>query len=263
MQHSVKSFTGFSLEATDGEIGKVKELYFDDHSWTVRYLVVETGSWLSGRKVLISPASLLMPKWDEETFPVNLTRKQIENSPAVDTDRPVSRQEELKLYQHYSWPDYWNSGMYNGAMGMWGMPMPPVSDMEEQVKNSLNVPAESMDEDTHLRSTKELNGYSIDAADGKIGDVDDFLIDYRNWEISFLVVDTGNWLPGRKVLLSPAWINKISWKTSFVEVALTIEAVKNSPEFDRDQPVSDSYRDMLFTYYGKALPNTDRTHAVI
>src|SRR5438105_5096052 len=104
---SVKDLAGFHLAATDGSIGEVQDCYFDDVHWTVRYLVVDTGGWLSGRKVLISPMAIRGIDIDGEHVIVDLTREQVERSPDIDTHRPVSRQHEIALLQYYGYPSYW------------------------------------------------------------------------------------------------------------------------------------------------------------
>src|SRR5665213_1127960 len=232
MIRSVKSLIGYTMGATDGEIGKVKELFFDDETWTVRYLVVETGSFLFGRKVLISPEALLSPDWKKGIFPVNLTIDQIKNSPDINTDEPVSRQQEIKLYDHYPWTGYWTGGLYAGGMLI---PMPVY--MQNNEKEDL-IPRKDVEGDSHLRSTKKVTGYNIQATDGEIGDVEDFCIDDSTWKIDFMIVDTGNWFPGKKVLISPKWIKEISWIDSKVIIKALIEDVKSSPELDSEELIS-------------------------
>ena len=192
MKRSINSLIGFTMGATDGEIGEVKEFYFDDATWTIRYLIVETGSWLSGRKVLISPTSLLEPNWDKGIFRINLSKEQIKNSPDIDTERSISRQQELALYAHYPWGAYWANGFYAGGMLM------PESMYNMVPQNEGHVINKETNDDQHLRSTDKVTGYNIKAADGKIGTVEDFLVDDSNWKIDFMVVDTGNWLPGKR-----------------------------------------------------------------
>jgi uncharacterized protein YrrD len=248
MKRSINSLTGFSMGAVDGEIGEVKAFYFDDHSWIIRYLVVETGSWLAGRKVLISPFALTGVDMENETFPVNLTREQIKNSPDVDTEMTVSRQEELNLYNHYGWPYDNVTGMgFYGGWGFAGMIDARVP-LEDQIaiQNMQEHP-----EDANLRSNKEVKGYTIHAVDGEIGDVEDFIIDDESWVIHFIVVDTGKWLPGKKVLISPKWISEIKWATSEVFVAHTIDAVKNSPEYDPEAALQEVYETTLNEHYNK------------
>lgn len=254
MKRTIKNLLGFTMGATDGEIGKVTDFYFDDVTWTIRYLVVETGNWLSNRKVLISPEAVLQCDWENEIFPVNLTKEQIENSPDIDTDQPVSRQQEIDLYTHYPWANYWDGGLWAGGIGTTGMMMPMSSiSIQEAVENSKNTAYAEADADPHLRSAKRLQGYTISAVDDTIGDVEDFLVDDSNWRIYFMVVDTGNWFPGKKVIISPELINEINWATSEVTVNASVEQVKNSPEYDASKHLTTEYESNLQNYYGRFI----------
>jgi sporulation protein YlmC with PRC-barrel domain len=243
MKRSAKSLIGYTIGATDGEIGKVKEFYFDDETWTIRYLIVETGNWLSGRKVLISPKALLTPDWEKKVFPLNLTKQQIKNSPDIDTEKPVSRQQEIVLNEHYELENYWNGGFYGG-----GLPLPMhLPGLQEPV-------IKKVDGDVHLRSTNEITGYKVKASDGGIGDVEDFLIDDKTWKLDFMVADTNNWFPGKKILLSPKWIKEIKWDISTVIVNDSVEHLKNSPEYDPSNPISEAYELKLHNHYDKLIP---------
>ncbi len=254
MQRSVKSLIGYTMGATDGEIGKVKEFYFDDKTWMIRYVIVETGNWLSGRKVLISPVSLLKADSDSEVLSVNLTREQIKNSPDIDTEKPVSVQQEMELYNYYPWGNYWGGSLWGGGIGTTGMMMGPSIPVEEAVGAEYNAaPGTEGDGNPHLRSTDTVKGYNIRANDGAIGDVEDFIIDDSSWKIDFMVVDTGNWFPGKKVLISPKWIKQVEWETSSVVVNASVEKVKNSPEFDSHQPINEKYTETLYDYYGRPV----------
>ncbi|MEO6000229.1 MAG: PRC-barrel domain-containing protein [Chitinophagaceae bacterium] len=254
MKRTIKNLMGFTMGATDGEIGKVKDFYFDDVTWTIRYLVVETGNWLSNRKVLISPEALLQCDWENETFPVNLTKEQIEKSPSIDTDQPVSRQQEMELYSHYPWTNYWGSNLWAGSMGTTGMMMPMSAvPMEEAVKNNNNARDTVADGDPHLRSAKSVQGYTIHTLDDTIGDVEDFLVDDSSWTIHYMVVDTGNWFPGKKVTISPDLIKEINWETSEVIINASVEQVKNSPEYDVSKQISTEYESVLKNYYGRFI----------
>lgn len=251
MKRNIKSLTGFTMGATDGEIGKVKEFYFDDYTWTIRYLIVETGSWLNHRKVLISPEALLKPDWEKEVFPINLTKEKIKNSPDIDTKQPVSRQHEIEMYEYYPWTSYWGGGMYTS--GMITQEYVPLKEAVHNIESKTNHKDSSGD--PHLRSTHRVKGYTIHAADGEIGDVEDFVIDDSTWKLDFLVVDTGHWFPGKKVLISPKLIKEIDWDTSTVVVNATEEEVKNSPEFNYGQPVNETLKKHLDSYYeGMYLP---------
>ncbi len=253
MRHNVNRLIGYTIAATDGEIGKVKDFYFDDKTWTIRYLIVETGNWLSDRKVLISPEAVLNPDYAAEAFPVNLTKEQIKNSPDIDTEKPVSRQHEMKLYEYYPWTTYWGGGLWAGGIGTTGMVMPRPVSIEQAVQKEDEMVGKETDADPHLRSTDKVTGYSIKATDGEIGDVEDFIIDDSSWKILFMIVDTGKWFPDKKVLISPKWIKEIKWKTSSVIVNATVDSVKNSPEYDAGQPISESHEANLQNYYGRLI----------
>lgn len=249
MRRNIKSLTGFSISATDGELGKVKDFYFDDESWTIRYLIVETGSWLVGRKVLISPHAITNVDWEGSTFVSNLTQEQVKSSPDIDTDKPVSRQHEIDLYQHYPWGDYYGGILWGGGMGVTGMMLPAHEGIEPIVQKEVDTTPNKTDADPHLRSTHKVTGYSIRAADGGIGDIEDFILDDNTWKVDYLIVDTGNWLPGRKVIISPKWLKEIKWETSQVFITATVEQVKNSPEYKGGVHLNDAFETDLSNYY--------------
>ncbi len=256
MQRSINSIVGFTIGATDGEIGKVEESYFDDTTWTVRYIIVKTGGWLTGRKILISPVAILHPDWDNKILPVNLTRKQVEDSPDIDTDKPVSRQEEDRLFAYYPWQSYYDAGLYGEGIGMMNVfTLPTIS--ETGVQNEENKENEKTKIETHLRSTNELEGYTIHAIDGEIGEVNDFIFDEDGWNITFIVVETGNWFSGKKVLLSPAWIKDVKWDMQEVTVNVTIDKIKNSPEYDSSKPLEIDYAKELHNHYSIKKDNPE------
>lgn len=241
MLYTVKSIRGFKLDGLDGEMGKVKEFYFDDRLWTVRYLVADTGHWLHGRQVLISPYALVAinPDTYKQQIKVDLTKKQIEDSPALDSDKPVSRQFEESYHGYYGWPNYW------AGANTWGF--------YPYIERDRNKWAESAPDaktsDHHLRSTHEVAGYHIQAMDGEIGHVEDFIIDDETWAIRYLIVNTQNWLPGKKVLISPQWIEQVSWGQSMVSLRLSRETIKQSPEYSEEFLLTRDYEDELHRYY--------------
>lgn len=243
MRHSVRSLIGFTLSATDGEIGKVKEFYFDDETWTIRYLIVDTGNWLFGRVVLISPDALLTPDWENKLFLVNLTKEQVKNSPDINTELPVSRQEEVKLHAYYPWVAYWGGG--SGPLAFGGDPLAIgfISEFEKKLTKQDD------DADHHLRSTNKVTDYKISALDGEIGAVEDFILSERKWEIEFLLIDTGTWLPQKKVLLSPKLINEINWEDSMVYVETSMPFIKSSPAYDPSQLINVVNEDQLHDHY--------------
>jgi hypothetical protein len=239
MLRSVKSLRGFSIKANDGHMGRVHALLFDGVTWAIRYLVVDTGTWLPGRKVLIAAASLGQPHWERKTFPVALTRQQVKGAPDVDVDKPVSRQREIELYAYYDWTPYW--GMSFDVVG--AVPIPTAAEreaIEERAKG-----------DPNLRSTREVMDYRIHANDGQVGHIDDFIVSDDDWVIRYLVVDTRNWLPGRKVLISPAWVHEIRWENREVWVDVARQDVENSPVYDPNEPVNRQYEVEIYDYYGR------------
>jgi sporulation protein YlmC with PRC-barrel domain len=240
MLRSANELKGYKIIALDGEIGKVYGFYFDDHQWTIRYLVADTGTWLENKLVLISPHSLGKPKWQEKELLVSLTKKQIEESPDIDSDKPVSRQHEIELSNYYQWPNYWaGTSGYIPAYGY----IPPVP---------APVTIEQEEGDPNLRDIREVTSYSIHAIDGDIGHVEDFIIEDETWKIRYLVIDTRNWLPGgRKVIISLPWIEKIVWHESKVYVNLSRNKIKNSPEYDFSIPLVRKYEEELHKYYEK------------
>jgi sporulation protein YlmC with PRC-barrel domain len=245
MQRSVNSLIGYTISAKDGQLGKVSEFYFDDHTWTIRYLVVDTGTWLAERKVLIPRSSLGITDWVSKTFQVNLTMEQVRNSPDTDTKKTVSRQNELDLYNHYGLPVYWGDVFNDGNIGL--MPFPAM--VANIPTDKENTPIKKSKEDPHLRSTNSVEGYNIQSNDGEVGHVEDFIIDDNKWNLVFFIVDTRNWLPGRKVLVSPNWVKKIEWSEEKVFVNLSQESIKNSPEYDPDVQITDEYEKELFGHY--------------
>jgi sporulation protein YlmC with PRC-barrel domain len=241
MLNNASTINGYKLHCIDGVIGEVKDLYFDDRHWTIRYLVVDTGNWLTGRKVLISPYALGDLNKEEKQIAVSLTKKQIEESPSLTSDKPVSKQFEASYYLYYGWPMYWD------GPHPWGF-SPDI--MREQEKKRKSTHGEKA-WDPYLRSTQDVKGHTIQASDGEIGTVDDFIVDDHTWAIRYLIVDTGIWLPGKKVLVSPQWIERVSWEELTVFVNLSRETIKQSPEYTETAPLSRDYETGLYRHYDR------------
>jgi hypothetical protein len=239
MLFKAKALKSYKLHSRDGEIGKVKEFFFDDLYWTIRYLVADTGNWIPDRQVLISPYALGLLNKEEKYIAVDLTKKQIEDSPSLNTDEPVSRQFEEIYRGYYAWPAYW------GGSQMWGEY--PYIERSHDKTDKTNVGGKAWD--AHLRSTHDVDGHHIQAADGEIGHVEDFIVDDETWTIRYLIVDTKNLRPGKKVLLSPKWIERISWHDSKVFVNLNREAIKESPEYTDESLLTRDYETKLHMHY--------------
>lgn len=225
MLHKATTLTRYSLQTLDGEIGKVKDFYFDDRDWSIRYLVADTGEWLVGRQVLISPHSLAGVYGGQERVALKLTKAQIEHSPTLNSDEPVSRQFEQDYAVFFSAPMYW------------GFPHGPGAKAESGEPGKKHA-------DPDLRSTHDVTGHHVEASDGEIGHVEDFLIDDETWAVRYMIVDTRDWLPGKRVLISPKWIERISWDQREVVVDLSRKLIEQAPEYTdlppltRDQEVS-------------------------
>jgi uncharacterized protein YrrD len=244
MLYGLKKLPGLSIEATDGEVGRVKDVYFDDHRWVVRYLIVDTGSWLAGRKVLISPISVQSIDWDNHTAQVNSTRQKMRASPNIDTDKPVSRQHERDFFDYYGYPYYWS------GPGIWGTASYPVSPVgfTPPVTNSAGIHGETLP-DPHLRSAQEVTGYQLQATNDSIGHVEDLLFDPESWAIRYLVVDTRNWLPGRHLVIPPQWIKDVDWSERVVNVDVTREMVQQAPEYHSTLEFSRTHETDLYQHY--------------
>ena len=227
MERSVKQFYGEKLGVTDGEIGSVKDFYFDDQNWVIRYVVADTASWLPGRLVLISPHAFKDFHKDSDCLLVNLSRHQMENSPSIDSHKPVSRQYEEEYYRYYGWPSYWDG---SGLWGEGGFPSVPQPQLILDRQAALGTRS-SDGNDPHLRSMQSLIGYHIQGDDDEIGHVTDFIMDDQNWSICHLIVETENWFSARQIAIFPNQIDHISYEESKVFVKLTKEAIQAAPEY--------------------------------
>jgi hypothetical protein len=230
------------IHATDGELGTVKEFYFDDENWGIRYLVVKTGNWLSGRHVLISPISVTRTDWQGSKLHVNLTKKQVENSPDIQAHQPVSRRHEADFSAYYGYNNYW-VGPY-----VWGPTFYPAG-LAIPTVISRKTQAESAD--SHLRSSEAITGYHVEAKDGEIGHVDGFVIDDEYWNVRYIEVATRNWLPGKTVLVSPAWVERVSWADSKIYAGLFRDAIQSAPEYLLSEPLTREYENKLYFHYGQ------------
>jgi sporulation protein YlmC with PRC-barrel domain len=240
---------GYVIAASDGDIGSVSDFLFDDASWRVRWLVVDTGHWLPGRKVLLPPSVLGHPDELERRFAVRSTKKQIGESPTTDADQPVSRQLETSIYDYYGWTPYWGTGFY---MGGYGYAPPSIAALSSgQLRKQADHFADSGKGggDPHLRSVEAVTGYHIHARDGEIGHVEDFLVADDDWSIHYLIVGTRNWWPGRKVLISPRSARKIDWMDRLVHLDVDRTTVESSPAYDASTEIDRAYERKFQDHY--------------
>lgn len=260
MLRSMKDLEDDTIGATDGTIGHVKDFYFDDEAWVIRYLVVDTGSWLSSRKVLISPIAIVHSNWAERVLRVSITREQVKNSPGIDTNLPVSRQHEIRYLGYYGYPFYW------GGAGLWGdgvypntiLPgyagfetIPNAAPRDEERLYARAEAARHQNDDLHLRSCKTIMSYHIEATDGDIGHVQGMLIDEETWAIRYLAVNTSNWWLGHEVVIAPQWIKDVSWSDATVSVNVTRQAVKDAPPYDAAAQLDRQRETALHEHYDR------------
>jgi sporulation protein YlmC with PRC-barrel domain len=253
MLWNASAINGYAIAASDGHLGTVSDFLFDDKSWMIRWLVVDTGTWLPGRKVLLPPMALGHPNAIERVFPVRLTRQQVKDSPDIDTDRPVSRQMETHVYDYYGWNPYWDTGLYMGGYGFAGGVIPQPAAPSSQQREAEEMRARQYEGDAHLRSIKVVTGYHIHATDGEIGHVEDVLVDDTDWGIRFLIVNTSNWWSGNKVLISPRSAGEIDWSDKLVNLHVDRQRVKDSPAYDESMPVDRAYERRFHDYYGGGI----------
>ncbi len=249
MLWNASAINGYAIAARDGPLGTVNDCLFDDASWLICWLVVDTGTWLSGRKVLLPPSVLGHLDAKERECTVKLTMQQVKDSPEIDIDRTVSRQMETNVYGYYGWNPYWGSGLYTGGGAMPGV-MAAAPSLEPVRREVDSADLQRNDGNPHLRSIKAVTGYHIDASDGEIGHVEDFLVDDTDWGIHYLVVDTKNWWPAEKVLISPRSAREIDWSNKLVHLDVDRQRVKNSPTYDASTTVDQAYDETFLTYYG-------------
>jgi uncharacterized protein YrrD len=248
MLRHASEINGYSIGAADGPIGKIKDILFDDATWMARWIVVDTGQFLSPQRVLLPTSVLSHVNHIARQFAVRLTKAQIEDSPSVETDEPVSRIMETNLYDYYGWSPYWSTSFYMGGYGYGGGLIAPAGlGVTPRVREA--DAAREANADKHLRSAHEVTGYHIHAEDGDIGHVSDILIEDQDWSIHYMVVDTLNWWAGKKVLISPRSIRSISWPLKSLMLNVSRQAIKDSPAYDGSQAIDRAYEYKFHGYY--------------
>ena len=247
MKRSVNELIGYSIQATDGEKGKVYDILFDDETWIVRYLEADLGTLFFQKRVLIPRIYLREPVWEEKHFPIELTVKKIENSPDMESDLPFSRKYEKELMEHYELKPYWpiNIAAHTARKSMLDPDVP------------LKIPENTLDEEkieTHLRSFNEIIGYSVHALDERFGHINDLIIDDKDWQIIYVIIETKNLLPwGKKVMLPIEKIHKISFLEREANVSLSKENILNAPDYNPAQAINTEYEKVLYDFYGRKI----------
>lgn len=242
MLRSLKDLEGYTVSATDGDIGTVENFLLEDKTWTVRYLIAETGTFFEGRRVLVSPISFLETDSSKRHLYVSLTMAKVKGSPGLDIAKPISRQHERDHDAYYGYPYYW------GYPGLWGMGIYPGM-IEAGLKGTPGQEADDSG-DIHMQSARDVRGYKIQGTDDAIGQIDDFIVDDQTWEVRYLVIDTASWWFANQVLVAPKWASRISWEERVVHLGLTRAAIKNSPAWVPSAAVNREYEARLYNYYG-------------
>ena len=253
MLQVISPLKGFSVEASDGRIGTVVDFLFDEVSWKLRWLVIDCGTWLRGRKTLIHPSAISQEDLERQHFVVSLTKAQVEGGPALAEDQPVSQQMENQLYTYYGWDPLWGGANLSAIPGAMASPLMGPPYMGLGPIDEAEAPrggAMSRGTDPHLRSVVEVIGYRVHAVDGEIGHIENLMLDGADWSVRYLIVDTRNWWFGQRVLISPFAVKTIDWFDRHVELNVSCEVVKTSPPWDPLAAVNDEYAKRLHKHYG-------------
>ena len=237
---SSKQLTHFSIHALDDKVGGIRDILFDDETFTVRYLVADTNTWLPlSRKVVISPISVTQLEAESESVHINMTVETLKNSPSIDEHKPVSREYEENLFKYFGYGYYW---IGPGAWGEFASPNELVELQRAEESDTLHPQKTT----NHLRAVGEVGGYEVATTTDNVGHISNFIIDTRSWEIVMLVVDTNNWLPGGKHLaLLPSDIKSIDWAAHNVVVNLSHDELEDRPEVESDKISEEGYIPML------------------
>jgi hypothetical protein len=250
MIRNLRDLIGFRVAATDIDVGTVRDFYFDDQAWKLRYFVADLDEAFGNRSVLLAPLTLSQPDMELHIIPAQVSSDKLMNSPDIDMNKPVSRQEEEQIYQYYDWPVYWNP-VGGFGLGVGDLSSIPMMEMEADLREQSEETevAQERGEDPRLRSIDEVTGYHIMARDNSIGEVQDFLIEDNTWRIVYLLVDINGILPGGKVILSPEWVERVSWSQSLIYVDLSADTIKSAPAYNPDQIPDRDYESRLYDYY--------------
>jgi len=246
MLHTIEDMLGYSIHAAVDDVGKTVDYYFDDKQWVIRYLVLETGSWLSSRKVLLSPFAIKDISRENKTFSVSMNSEQVKNSPLIDLDKPVSLQDETEYTNYYGYPRYWDGDF------LWGASMYPMTSSDTALTpvHTTKPINYSATQHHHLRSCEAIIGNHVEALDGPIGHIEQMLMDEQTWAIRYLIINTSNWGLGHQVLIAPQWIKAIHWEDKKVFVDKLRQNIKAAPRFDPAEGVTQKFEKDLFLHYG-------------
>jgi len=248
MLRVASSLIGYDVEASDGDAGSVHDILFDDITWKIRWLVIDTGGWLSGRRVLIHPSAVSPLNLESSRLQVNLSRLAISEAPGSLLDRPVSQQQEKSLYDYYDWDPAWG-GSYFGQGTMVADLEPVMYFDQDTVRGAAGNGFHLEAGDPHLRSLSEVKGYHVHANDGDIGHVQDVLLDDAKWLILYVIIDTKNWWVGQHVLISPYAVTHLEYPDQKIRVDTTMAKIRSSPPWKPEELIDELYQAKLHHHY--------------
>jgi sporulation protein YlmC with PRC-barrel domain len=247
MLRSCKSLEGYSLNASDGEIGHLKTIHFNDEDWSVKYLVVDIGSFWNEKKVLVLPNASYQFSWIEQNISVKLTRNQIKEALPYSSDLPVSDQHELinklnfkSLYLIEPW-----SGSF---LPLWFPDLKAGQALQ-------NIVQEIGDKD--LRCAKTITGYQVVLKDKEFGKVEDFILDCNEWIIRDIVIDANHILHSNKKIIPVSKIKVFDTDNQKIELELSSHELLDYTDYNEHQAVNREYVIKFYDYYGR-LKYTDK-----
>ncbi|MDQ0207815.1 PRC-barrel domain-containing protein [Alkalicoccobacillus murimartini] len=256
-----KTLESFSMNATDGELGSIADLYFESNTFTLRYFVGDTRTWFFGGKVLLSPEAVTSIDAEKEHINVNETKEQIKNSPKPSEHEPVSRQYEAELRDHYGWKHYWGApiggvgagmgtpGAYPAAPGL--IIPPPVSNPQSDQGEYESEALSHQTNHNFLQSINDLRGYTIHAKNGEVGKVLDFMLNEHDWSINYIIVDVGGVFTREPVPLAAEWITDISWQDKTITVNVEKELIERAPNYELHEPFTREHEAELYSHYNR------------
>jgi hypothetical protein len=230
MMYGVRELLGYDLLGTDGQIGNLHEFYFSDEDWDILYLVAGRGRLLPGRKVLISPLVVHRPHKSSRIVELDISQEQIRAGSAATNQHALCHHMQIQLSRYYGWADY---------AGRVVMAEAELNEKSGSVRPLLRAIGE------------EVLGSSVQAVDGKIGHVEDCIVDDETWIIRYLVVRSTDPSRDANILLSPQWIDTPDWQVPRFHVGFTLEAIRNSPEYDPCTPLTRDCEEKLYSFFGR------------
>ncbi|QRR00830.1 PRC-barrel domain-containing protein [Dyadobacter sandarakinus] len=195
MERSFKSLTHYGLGAIDGEIGKICDVYVDGATWHICYWIVDTGTLLDQRKVMIAAHSVLGIECRNKTFETSLSRNQIKDSPVIDTNKAESNQQEI-ISDHFR--NYWFLPIKHGVL------------LDKEANRGIS--------NINLRSLEVLLSCKIYGTDSYLGRVIDYILDTKYWKIDYLIIEIGGLFRSQKVLIPIKLINTINWTVLVINI---------------------------------------------